>query len=232
MHIQCLLIFFLAFTQVVLCPAQAVETPASPPSLLTLQSWSLGAGGKTDFINTLQVDRQGSKNSFDPELTLLGGIHFNAPWVFPFIEAGSTIPGKGRDPNITRFSWFANTGVQGRFDLGAPKALGVKTGVGMSMTTISSQGGTQTLQNGNQTDSFPMPSGTTITRNVIAVFGLNYDLLNHWRFAADYHLFNPFNDRNRAWSSLFSVNYLFDFNHSKVAAEPNKTKNYLIPSEF
>ncbi|MBI2521153.1 MAG: hypothetical protein HYV97_12070 [Bdellovibrio sp.] len=201
-----------------------------------MQSWSLGIGGKTDFINTVQVDRQGTKNSFDPELTLLGSLHFNAPWVFPFIEAGSTIPGEGRDPNITRFTWFANGGVQGRFNVGNPNALGVKAGVGMSMTTISAKGGSQILQNGNQTDSFPMPSGTTITRNVIVVFGVNYDLISLWRLSVDYHLFNPFNDRNRAWSSLFSLSYLFDFGQGKIQNKtPHETStpiNYLKPPEL
>ena len=203
----------------------------APTTLLSWQSWSLGVGGKTDFMGTVQVDRQGTKNSFDPELTLLGGLHFTAPWIFPFVEAGSTLPGGGRDPNITRFTWFANGGVQGRFNVGNPNALGLKTGVGMSMTTLSSSGGSQVLQNGNQSDSFPMPSGTTVTRNVIILFGLNYDLLSHWRIAADYHLFNPLNDRNRAWSSLFSLSYLFDVKPTEQADQESIStpNNYFRP---
>ncbi len=216
MSFKALLIPFIIFLGSVYSHAWSEDAPTlvtpSSTSVLSLQSWSLGVGGKTDFINTVQVNRDGTKNSFDPALTLLGALHFAAPVVFPFVEIGSTIPSKGRDPNITRFTWFLNGGAQARFNVGNPNALGVKGGLGMAMTTISSSGGEQVLRNGNQQESFPMPSGTTITRNVIAIFGVNYDVQSHVRLAADYQLFNPFNSRNRAWTSLFSLSYLFDVN--------------------
>lgn len=190
----------------------AEENPTSPnQGFFTIHRWWLGAGLKTDYVGKVQITRDGEKNTWDPDLNLYAGITLARYWlIHPFIEIGGNLPGEGRDPNITRWVWYTTFGGFYDFIVAKHWSLGIKAGTGFAMTTVSGKGGEETLRNGNTTESFPLPNGSSTTRNVIAVLGLSGTYEERWRANFDFHRFNAFNERNAAWSYLFAINYVFD----------------------
>lgn|GEM_PF-2997069 len=188
------------------------ENQNSPnQGFFTIHRWWLGAGLKTDYAGKVQISREGEKNSWDPDLNIYAGITLARFWlIHPFIEFGGNLPGSGRDPNITRWVWYATFGGFYDFIVAKHWSLGIKAGTGIAMTTVSGKGGEETLRNGNTTESFPLPNGSSTTRNVIGVLGLSGTYEERWRANFDFHRFNAFNERNAAWSYLFAINYVFD----------------------
>ena len=82
-------------------------------------------------------------------------------------------------------------------------------GAGLFLTRISGSGGTQDLNNGNTTISFPMPETTVYSRNFILNFGVGAIVNKNW--SADLHtfIFNMLTSEDRAFSIAINGTYHF-----------------------
>jgi len=195
------------YTPVFILLFVALLIPEFAYANFSIKSWNLGLAGYTQYVGKIQTNEAGDKNSFDFNPMLLAGTTLEVPYL-PFLitEIGSTLPHDGRDPNISKFNYFisALSGVTW-------KDIQFLTGAGLAFNYISSSGGQEPLQNGNQMENWPLPDGSTITRNVVIPLGLRYALIDKFTLEAMAHVFNPTNTRNRAVSYFVGLQFNFDW---------------------
>lgn len=167
--------------------------------------FSLGAGLYDQFVKKVQTTRSGETNKMDylPFLNASTNYKLNDSWsILP--EFGFVFPGNTRDENISKLSyWFLVSGAY------VYKDFHFRLGTGLFMTFISSDGGTQSLPNGNGTTEFFLPSESVNTMNIITNLGIDYFWMKEFSTKLEASIFNITNSRNKAISYGLSFHYHF-----------------------
>lgn len=163
------------------------------------------AGNLCEFVGKIQTDDSGSTNvcSFNPYFA--GQIDY--PLTDRFLvspELGLSIPKSGRDKNIKKMSLFALANAKYKFS-----PMHLIAGGGLFFTRIAGKGGTQELNNGNSTVSFPMPESTVYTRNFILNLGFGIDFSPSWSADLHTYIFNALTSEDRAFSIALNGTYHF-----------------------
>lgn len=162
-------------------------------------------GNLCEYVGKIQTDDNGAKNtcSFNPYIA--GSIDYSLTSQFLLSpEIGLSLPKHGRDENISKMTIFALANTKYKIDF-----VHFIGGVGLFFTRISAKGGTEELNNGNTTSSFPLPEGAVYSRNFIMNAGLGVDFTKS--ISADLHtyIFNLLSKDDRAFSVLINGTYHF-----------------------
>lgn len=178
---------------------------------------SFGIGTQTQAVGKVQTDEAGSTNKFEfnPYLTAAAEVSITDNFSF-YPEFGILIPDSTRDPLISKMTYFF-LGSLG-FEI---RDWVIRAGLGLSMTRISGDGGTQVLDNGNGQTSFPMPEGSATSRNVILNLGTEYFIHQDWSSRLETSVYNPANSRNRSFTYQIAFYYHF---HDLLGLKKTKNK--------
>ncbi|MBC7713870.1 MAG: hypothetical protein H7177_11055 [Rhizobacter sp.] len=187
-----------------------VLTFCSPAFCATKSSQSsndlyVSLGNLCEYVGKIQTDANGGKNicSFMPSLSM--NYDYFATGDFAFSpEIGATLPKSGRDENIKTMTLFAL--LNGKYKTGSVNLI---AGVGLYYTRIWGPGGDETLNNGNSSDSFPLPKDPVYTRNFIVNLGIQNVFSKDISGELYTYVFNALKKEDRAFSVGFSVSYHF-----------------------
>lgn len=166
-----------------------------------------GVGSLTEFVGHVQVDENGGTESFSftPYLSVGLKTYLYDKGLSWLPEFGMSLPHKGADENTSRWNFH----LVSKFAYEFNESFALNAGLGLSWVRLSLDGGTQTLQNGNSVDEFPMPEGSSVSQNLIMTLGGSGKFDPNWGASADFHIFNIEDSESRAWSYIISVNYHF-----------------------
>lgn len=186
-------------------------------SMSAIDDVTFGVGTQTQFVGKVQSDEAGSTNKFEfnPYLTATAEFSLTDRLSF-YPEFGFLIPDSTRDPLISKMTYFF-LGSLG-FEI---RDWVLRSGLGLSMTRISGDGGTQVLDNGAGQTSFPMPEGSATSRNVILNLGAEYFVHQDWSARLETSVFNPINSRNRSFTYQLAIYYHF---HDLLGLKKSKPK--------
>ena len=179
---------------------------------------SLGLGNLTQFVQSIQTENNGSElNIWDTNLYLEVNLELKSDkyknWgLYP--QFGLLFPQSGRHDKINKLSLFT------LLNLGYLwKDFTFRLGVGLFFTRISSDGGTQELNNGGEISTFYLPEKTSTARNLITNLGLEYRLHRLWSTRFEFIGYNLEDSADRALSYTISFHYhfgnIFDPNYWK-----------------
>jgi len=162
-------------------------------------------GNLCEYVGKIQTDDIGSKNlcSFNPYLAATLDYMLNPDWLAS-PEIGFTLPKSGRDENINEMS--ITLLINAKFKISSFHLIG---GAGLFLTRLSVDGGSEELNNGTGTTSFPLPEGTIYSRNLILNMGVGLDFDQN--VSADVHtyIFNLLTKEDRAFSIAINGTYHF-----------------------
>lgn len=166
---------------------------------------TLSVGNLCEYVGKIQTDDSGSKNvcSFNPYVASSVDFSLTNQWILS-PEAGFSVPQSGRDKNISKMSLFLLANAKYRFS-----DFHFLAGAGLFFTRIAGAGGSQSLNNGNSTVSFPMPESTVYTRNFILNLGLGADFNKEWSADLHTYVFNAATAEDRAFSVAINATYHF-----------------------
>lgn len=190
------------------------DTPPTPEvieeqtkSPLT-SAFNIGLGTMTQNFRKVQTTVGGDKNNFKLDPYLSAAIKYPLTAQFSLVPSfGSTIPRKSeKDDNITKFTYYFLT--EAAFHLNSQ--LSFKAGPGLSFNYLSGKGGEKILNNGTTSSSFPVPSGSATTRNLIFSLGGDFRFLGHWAFQMQTLFFNPHDSVSRSITYTLSILFYFD----------------------
>ena len=165
-----------------------------------------GVGNYTAMPGKVQIDERGDTNGlFDFGPYILAGIEYQIfeDWS-AFAEAGFVKPSSGQDPLVSKMTYFfLFSGAYNFMD------WVFKLGTGLSMTRVSTDGGTQTLDNGTGTTDFPMPDAAVVSQNMVTTIGIEYYLHQEISVKLEGHYFNLLSENGQSWSHTASLSYHF-----------------------
>jgi hypothetical protein len=172
----------------------------------TINNIHIGAGSFSEFMGEVQTTVEGEKNSYEFKPYLVFGADGVIYKDLSFIpELVLTIPESGRDEHTSRFTFMTLASLGYHFH-----DFLFKLGTGFTFTRFSSDGGTETLNNGTSTDDFFLPEESSYTRNMLLTVGLQYFAFEEWSIQASGLLYNLTDSESSVWSSLISINYHID----------------------
>ena len=165
----------------------------------------VSVGNLCEFIGVYQTNESGDKNtcSFLPYFSSSLDIVLDKDWaVSP--ELSFTLPHSGRDKNVSilNIATLINAKYKTQY-------LNLIFGTGFYFTRISGPGGEETLNNGNSTDSFPLPQSAVYSRNFILHLSLGHDFNTEWSTELYSYVFNSFTTMDRSLSAGAKVTYHF-----------------------
>ncbi len=168
-------------------------------------SFYLGIGNLSEFSSKIQTDNQGNTQFFTFSPLFQAGLKYKIKNRFFLIpELALTLPKSGRDKQISKFKYF--TLLSGAYQ---KKSLFFRIGFGFALQRISGKGGTQSLSNGLGTTDFPMPESTSVSRNLIALLGVEYFVNKEWSTRLEIFVYNPESSKRRAFSHTANLMYHF-----------------------
>lgn len=177
----------------------------SSSSLFASTDLNVSLGNLCEYVGQIQTDEEGGKNfcSFLPSLSSSLDYQFMPGFILS-PQLGATLPKSGRDENIKRMTMYALLNAKYKTHY-----VNFITGLGLYFTRISGPGGEALLNNGNSTDSFPLPKEAVYTRNFIVNLGLGFDFTKEWSAEAYTYIFNTLKSEDRAFSLGLSATYHF-----------------------
>jgi hypothetical protein len=161
------------------------------------ESLSLGVGNLTRHIGKIQTTAAGEKNSFfefNPYVNMELKFKFTESWI-TFSEFALFFPKTGTDEKVSRLAYFLNLG--GAYRL---SNFHFRASLGLFWERISTEDGSQNLNNGTGFTEFPMPSESSTTQNIISNWGIEYYFDPAYSFRAEASIFNLTNSLNRTFS--------------------------------
>jgi hypothetical protein len=166
---------------------------------------TLSLGNLCEYVGKIQTDDSGGTNvcSFNPYLASSVDYAINDKFILA-PEIGFSFPRHGRDEKISKMSLFALANAKYKFSM-----FHFIGGAGLFFSRISGSGGTQELNNGNGTDSFPMPDTTVYSRNFIINLGLGMDFDKEWSADLHTYVFNLLKSEDRVFSISINGTYHF-----------------------
>lgn len=167
--------------------------------------FNMSIGNLCEYVGKIQTDDSGSMNvcSFNPYLASAIDYSITPEFVIS-PEAGFSIPKHGRDENISEMSLFLLANSKYKFS-----NFHIIGGAGIFMTRTSADGGTEELNNGTSTTSFPLPSSTIYTSNIILNLGVGADFNKNWSATFHTYIFNLLEKEDRAFSIAINGTYHF-----------------------
>ncbi|MBY0412514.1 MAG: transporter [Bdellovibrionales bacterium] len=191
------------FIVVTLCASSAHAAVKSVSS--QKNDFSISLGNLCEYIGKMQTDENGGANvcSFLPSLA--GNFdYFFTPSFALSPQIGATLPKSGRDENITRMTMFVLLNAKYKMTY-----ANLIVGTGIYFTRVSGSGGEETLNNGNSTESFPLPKESVYSRNIIFNLGTSMDFNPNWSAELYTYIFNIEDSKERAFSAGISLSYHF-----------------------
>ena len=174
-------------------------------SLFSVKDFYAGAGTITQFVGRIQQDESGETTSFDFNPYLSIGTEFGLYEDFSFApEFAFSFPSSGRDPRISKMSYWTQL-----FGVYTYEEFKIKFGPGLIMNRVSSDGGTQTLKNGTGTSDFPMPSGSSTSRNLTLNTALEWEFIKSVSARFEGWVVNVSDSESRSFSYTLSAYYHF-----------------------
>ena len=194
-----LLIAFTLSVNVYAAPAKKAKSLASTNDLY------ISLGNLCEYIGVYQTDDEGTKNGCSFLPTLSGSLDYHLTSKFAIMpQIGLTMPKSGTDENIKRITFFTLVNMKYKTNY-----VNLIAGAGFYFTRISGPGGEVELNNGNGTDSFPLPKDTVYSRNFIANLGLGLDFNKEWSGELYTYIFNALKSEERAFSLGLTISYHF-----------------------
>ena len=174
--------------------------PASSNGDLTVS-----LGNLCEYVGKIQTNESGDKNicSFMPSLSMNYDYFFTNKFALS-PQIGATLPKSGRDEHIKSMTLFAL--LNSKYKTSYVNFIG---GVGLYYTRIWGPGGEETLNNGNASDSFPLPKDPVYTRNFIVNLGLGLDFTKDISGELYTYVFNALESEDRAFSVGVNLSYHF-----------------------
>lgn len=173
--------------------------------MASFEDVALGVGTQTQFVGKVQTNEAGDTNKFEFNPYVSAQAEYaltDSLSLYP--EFSILWPDSTRDSQISKMTFFV-LGAIG-YEI---RDWVVRAGLGLQMTRISGDGGTQLLDNGTGQTSFPMPEGSATSRNLITNIGADYFFHADWSARAETTIYNPTNSRNRAFGYQLAVHYHF-----------------------
>jgi hypothetical protein len=194
------LVFLIAFS--LLGNAKENSTSLSP-TLTNDLTFSLG--NLCEYIGKIQTDDKGSTNacSFLPTFATALDMKMTNDWILS-PQIGATLPKSGRDENINRMTLFTLINLKYRTSY-----INLIAGTGLYFTRISGNGGEEVLNNGNSTESFPLPKEAIWSRNLIVNLGAGLEFNRMWSGEVYTYIFNIEDSKERAISLGLTLSYHF-----------------------
>lgn len=183
----------------------------------SLKDVHIGLGNLTQFPGTIQTTLEGETNGFEFSPYLQMGLRFQLIKSTPNLTLLTELilaPQETRDPNISKFTFM--TLLSAAYAFNDIEIIGIdykipwidfKLGTGLSVTKISGDGGTQMLNNGASTDSFPLPFVPSFTKNIIITSGIEIAPIKSFSIKSDIHIYNIHESESRATSYIISAHY-------------------------
>lgn len=192
-------------TIVLLALSLEVHAAKKPTSLKDTSDLSVSLGNLCEYIGSYQTDDEGTKNGCGFLPTLSGSVDYFFTNKFALSpQIGLTMPKTGLDENIKRMTFF--TLLNMKYKTNYVNLIG---GAGLYFTRIWGPGGEEELNNGNGTDSFPLPKDAVISRNMIINLGLGLDFNKEWSGELYTYIFNALKSEDRAFSAGVTISYHF-----------------------
>jgi len=190
----------------ILLALSSYTTEAAPKSKSRLNNdLMLSVGNLCEYIGKIQTDDKGSTNvcSFMPSISSSLDYYLTPEFALS-PQIGATLPKSGRDENITRMTMFALMNVKYKTSF-----MNFIVGTGLYFTRVSGNGGEAILNNGNSTESFPLPKDAVYSRNLILNLGGSYDFNREWSGEIYTYIFNLESSVDRAFSAGIALSYHF-----------------------
>nr|BDT28077.1 transporter [Bacteriovorax sp. HI3] len=182
-------------------PLFAATSSAGPTS----RDLNFSLGNLCEYVGKIQTDGEGKSNTCSFLPTLAGSYDiFLTKELALSPQLGATLPKTGRDENIKRMTLFAL--LNGKYKT---SYLTFIAGAGLYFTRIWGPGGDEELNNGNSTDSFPLPKDPVYSRNFIVNLGAGYDFNTTWSAELYTYVFNALESEDRAFSVGATLSYHF-----------------------
>jgi len=161
----------------------------------------VGAGNLTQFVGRVQTDDSGSTNSFELNPYVSAGASFHVWNSFTFDpELSFDFPSSGDDGYIKTWTYWIQLPVAYRYE-----NFKFKFGPGFLFNKISAEGGTVTLNNGNSTSDFPLPNGSSTSRNLTMNLGVDWEFIKDISIRTEGWIINLTDSESR------SINYTISF---------------------
>jgi hypothetical protein len=174
-------------------------------TLFDIKDFYAGAGTLTQFVGRIQQDESGATNNFDFNPYLAIGTEFGLYKDFSFApEFAFSFPKSSRDSQISKMSYWAQL-----FAIYTYSDFKLKFGPGLIMNRISADGGTQSLNNGTGTSDFPMPNGSSTSRNLTLNTALEWQFINTVSARFEGWVVNLSDSESRSFSYTLSAYYHF-----------------------
>lgn len=166
---------------------------------------SVSLGNLCEYVGKIQTNDSGDTNtcSFLPSISGSYDYFFTKTFALS-PQIGATLPKSGRDENIKRMTFYTLLNLKYKTPY-----INLIGGAGVYFTRIWGPGGDEALNNGNGTDSFPLPKDPVYSRNFIVNLGAGYDFNQDWSAELYTYIFNALESEDRAFSVGVNVTYHF-----------------------
>lgn len=166
---------------------------------------SFSLGNLCEYVGKIQTNGDGDTNtcSFLPSFAGSYDIYVTKEFAIS-PQIGATLPKSGRDENIKRMTIFTLLNMKYKTPY-----INLIAGTGLYFTRIWGPGGEEDLNNGNSSDSFPLPKDPVYSRNLIVNLGAGYDFNQDWSAELYTYIFNALESEDRAFSVGATVTYHF-----------------------
>lgn len=189
----------------ILTPSIFAQEVVTPKSLFSITDAFVGFGNLTQFVGRIQTDDSGSTNSFEfnPYLTagasfhLLNSLSFDPELSFDF-------PSSGDDGYIKTWTYWVQLPMAYRY-----KEFKFKFGPGFLFNKISAEGGAVTLNNGTSTSDFPLPNGSSTSRNLTVNLGVDWEFIDDFSTRLEGWVINLSDSESRSFNYTLSFYYHF-----------------------
>ena len=183
----------------------------------SLKDVHLGFGNLTLFTGEIQTSVEGETNSFEFTPYIQAGLRYQLNKSIPELTLLTELilaPRETRDPNISKFTFF--TLFSTAYAVNDIKVIGTdykipwldfKLGSGLSITRLSANGGSEELNNGASTDSFPLPYESSYSQNFILTAGIEIAPIEAISLRTDVHIYNAHESESRGSSYIISAHY-------------------------
>lgn len=178
--------------------------------ILTQSCWAfdtlLSLGNLSEFVTKVQTDDSGTLSvlNFNPYLALAIDYKIENTNLLVSPELGMTFPKSGRDSNTNRWTFYSLLNSKYLIN-----SFFLDIGAGLFFTRVGASGGSEILNNGSTTTSFPLPDKSTLSRNAILNIGTGYKLNNEWHIELRSFIFNLTSNDDRSFSILMNGTYNF-----------------------
>ena len=176
--------------------------------LLAKTSFWLGLGSVTHNVLSAQTDADGSETKkFDLTPTILVG----ASIPFKYLNKTFISPGLGYAKYLDTEDDYTKSEIilQYHFNYIFRPWLAFRYGFSNYITMIGGDGGSKTLNNGNSTSTFYVPSKTRSSYTASVDFGPEFILRGRWTLRTQLSIERFLSSERRSYAHLITLNYFF-----------------------